>query len=54
MNERLYFAAMWISEIWYSGFSSDKPLSKRHATFCRAMSIVKFDRIITERVKVIL
>lgn len=52
MNFAVYFAAMWISEIWYSGFATEKPISKRHAIFCRTMAVVKFDRIINGRIKV--
>ena len=53
MNETLYFAAMWISQIWYSGYETERPISNRHAIFCRTMGIVKFDRVITNRIKVI-
>ena len=52
MNLELFFAAMWISQIWYSGFDCERPLSKRHAIMCRTMAVVKFDRIITGRTRV--
>lgn len=52
MNKTLYFAAMWISQIWYSGFDCKRPISNRHAIMCRTMAIVKFDRIILGRIKV--
>jgi hypothetical protein len=47
MNPAVYFAAMWVSEIWYRGYETRNRISDRHANFCRAMGIVKFDRIIT-------
>lgn len=47
----LHWAAMYISQIWYGGYE-DSYSRPRFRLFCRAKSMVLYDRIVTGRVKV--
>jgi hypothetical protein len=44
MNMTLFFAGLYLSEIWYSKFERDGSI---HA---KARAIVLFDRVITQRI----
>lgn len=46
----LYFAAMYVSEIWFSGYRETSS-GRGFRNFCRARGIVMFDRIMTGRAK---
>ena len=54
MNWARYYAAMWLSEIWYAGFEErkDKRNSHRFSTYCRVKAAVRYDQVMLGRIKV--
>lgn len=51
MNTALYFAAMWLSEVWYSGIRIE--FTSRNKAYYRARGTVMFDRVMTGRIPVV-
>lgn len=51
MNTALYFAAMWLSEVWYSRILPS--YSNKEIAYCRARGTIMFDRVMTGRIPVV-
>ena len=46
----LFFAALYLSDGWYSWFAERKDMPQRNRIYGRARAVVLFDRVITGRI----